>query len=190
MRTVGIGLLLRALGAAAVLVNADPLTELNALRAANGLPAGIAENPSWSAGCAAHMHYLELNDYAGDWHTEVPGRAGYSDAGKQAAGSSVLSNAPSVGMDPDWQSSPFHFAQLLAPKLSVSGSAPGCIYTWPGYQRPEPAAMTLYPFPGDGVVGATSPYLYALAFGGRTGEGTLSDASLSGPDGPVGVNTI
>ena len=39
-----IGLLFRALGAAAVLVNVDPLTKLNSLRAANGIPAGIAEN--------------------------------------------------------------------------------------------------------------------------------------------------
>ena len=52
--------------------------------------------------------------------------------------SSVLSNAPSLGLEPDWETAPFHFAQLLAPKLSVSGAAPGCIYTWPGYRRPEP----------------------------------------------------
>jgi hypothetical protein len=187
---VRIGLLFRALGAAAVLVNVDPLTELNALRAANGIPAGISENPSWSAGCAAHMKYLELNDFAGDWHTEVPGKPGYSDAGKQAASSSVLSNAPWLGLDPQWDTSPFHFAQLLAPKLSVSGSAPGCIYTWPGYRRPEPAALALYTFPGDGVAGATSPYLYAFGFGGGTEEGTLSNASLTGPDGPIAVNVI
>ena len=185
-----IGLLFRALGAAAVLVNVDPLTKLNSLRAANGIPAGIAENAGWSAGCAAHMRYLALNDFEGEWHTEVPGRAGYSDAGKQAAGSSVLSNAPSVGLDPEWETAPFHFAQLLAPKLSVSGYAPGCIYTWPGYKRPEPPTLGVYPFPGNGVTGATSPYLYAFAFGGGIGEGTLSDASLTGPSGAVRVNLI
>jgi hypothetical protein len=187
---VRIGLLFRALGAVAVLANVDPLTELNNLRAANEIPAGISENPTWSAGCALHMSYLELNAFAGDWHTEVPGRAGYSEAGKAAAGSSVLSNAPSLGLDPDWEASPFHFAQLLAPELSVSGSAPGCIYTWPGYKRPEPPALELYTYPGDGVLGATSPYLYVFGFGGGAGEGTLSDASLTGPNGPVAVNVI
>src|SRR4051794_9064060 len=187
---VRIGLLFRALGAVAVLANADPLAELNTLRAANGIPAGISENPAWSAGCAQHMNYLELNDFAGDWHTEVPGRPGYTDAGRAAAGSSVLSNAPSLGLEPNWETSPFHFAQLLAPALSVSGSAPGCIYTWPGYKRPEPPALTLYTYPGDGVADATTPYLYVLGFGGGAGEGRLSDASLAGPDGPVGVNVI
>jgi hypothetical protein len=187
---VRIGFLLQTLGTVAALASVDPVAELNSLRAANGIPAGIASNSAWSAGCAAHMHYLELNDYTGAWHTEVPGRPGYSEAGKQAAASAVLTNAPSVGLEPDWETAPFHFAQLLAPKLSVSGSAPGCIYTWPGYRRPEPAALTLYPFPGEGVVGATSPYLYAFAFGGGVGGGTLSDASLVGPDGPVRVNVI
>ena len=71
------------------------------------------------------MNYLELNDFAGDWHTEVPGRPGLHRSGQEAAGSSVLSNAPSLGLEPDWETSPFHFAQLLAPKLSVSGSARG-----------------------------------------------------------------
>ena len=160
------------------------------MRAANGIPAGIAENPSWSAACARHMTYLELNDFAGNWHTEVAGRPGYSEAGRQAAMSSVLSNAPTLGLEPDWETAPFHFAQLLAPQLSLSGAVPGCIYTWPGYRRPEPSSLTLYTYPGNGVVGATSPYLYVLGFGGGTSEGTISAASLTGPSGPVGLNVV
>ena len=78
------------------------------------------ENPAWSANCAAHMTYLELNGFRGNWHTEEPGRAGYSEAGRAAAGSAVLSNAPSVGLETNWEDWPFHFAQLLAPKLSVT----------------------------------------------------------------------
>ena len=160
------------------------------MRAANGIPAGIAENPAWSAACALHMTYLELNGFAGNWHTEVPGRPGYSEAGRQAAMSSVLSNGPSLGLEPDWETAPFHFAQLLAPQLSLSGAVPGCIYTWPGYRRPEPSSLTLYTYPGNGVVGATSPYLYVLGFGGGTSEGTISAASLTGPSGPVGLNVV
>jgi len=160
------------------------------VRAANGIPAGIAENPAWSAACALHMTYLELNGFAGNWHTEVPGRPGYSEAGRQAAMSSVLSNGPSLGLEPDWESSPLHLAQLLAPKLSLSGAVPGCIYTWPGYRRPEPSSLMLYIYPGNGVTGATSPYLYVFGFGGGTGEGTLSAASLTGPSGPVGLHVV
>ena len=69
----------------------------------------------------------------------------------------------------------------------MSGLSDGCIYTWPGYQRPEPAELRLYSYPGDGVDGATSPYLYVVRLRRRDGEGTLRDASLTGPDGPVAV---
>ena len=155
----------------AVLANADPLTELNNLRAANGIPAGIAENPTWSAGCALHMQYLELNGFAGDWHTEVPGRPGYTDAGKQAADSSVLSNAPSLGLDPEWETAPFHFAQLLAPKLSVSGSVPGCIYTWPGYRRPEPPTLSAVHVSGRRRDGRDQPVPVRVRLRRRDGRG-------------------
>lgn len=169
---------------------AGPLEDLNALRAANGLPAGIVENPDWSTGCALHMHYLALNDFTGDWHTETLGRPGFTAAGLAAAGSSVLSNAPSFGLETDWEVAPFHFAQLLAPKLSVTGFADGCMYTWPGYQRPEPAELRLYSYPGDGVEDTSSPYLYVFGFGGGTTGATISEASLTGPGGAVAIHVV
>jgi hypothetical protein len=169
---------------------ADPLDDLNALRAANGLPAGIVERPEWSAACALHMRYLALNGFAGDWHTESPTRPGFTAAGLAAAGSSVLSNAPSFGLETHWEGAPFHFAQLLAPKLSVTGFADGCMYTWPGYLRPEPLDLRLFTYPGDGTLGTTSPYLYVFGFGGGTTGGTLSEATLTGPGGAVGVLVV
>ena len=191
------GLLLWALltfaagsGVFATAATADSLDDLNALRSANGLPAGIGENPAWSAACALHMRYLELNDFEGNWHTESPTRPGFSVAGLDAANSSVLSNAPSLGLETNWEDAPFHFAQLLAPKLSVTGFSDGCMYTWPGYQRPEPAELRLYSYPGDGIEDATSPYLYVFGFGGGTRGATLRDASLTGPDGPVAVRIV
>jgi hypothetical protein len=191
------GLLCRAVlamaagsGLLATAAVADPLDDLNALRAANGLPAGIVEDPVWSAGCGLHMSYLALNGFEGDWHTESPSRPGYTAAGASAAGSSVLSNAPSFGLPTNWEDAPFHFAQLLAPKLSVTGFADGCMYTWPGYLRPEPADLRLYTYPGDGVQDTTSPYLYVFGFGGGTTGGTLSEATLIGPSGAVGVRIV
>ena len=174
----------------AITTSGAPLAELNAVRAANGIPAGIVENAAWSAGCALHMNYLALNGFTGDWHTEVAGRPGYTAAGRDAAGSAVLSSAAAVGQPVVWEDSPIHYAQLLAPELSVSGASPGCIYTWPGYQRPEPAALQTFTFPGDGATNVTSPYLYVFGFGGGTRGATLRDASLTSPEGPVAVRIV
>ena len=88
----------RLLSAIAVAAAANPLAALNELRAKNGIPAGIVENPAWSANCAAHMRYLELNGFSRRLAHGAPGRPGYSEAGRAAAGSAVLSNAPSVGL--------------------------------------------------------------------------------------------
>ena len=180
----------RLLSAIAVAAAANPLAALNELRERNGFPAGIVENATWSANCAAHMRYLELNGFRGDWHTEDPDRPGYSEAGRSAAGSAVLSSAPSVGLETNWEDWPFHFAQLLSPKLSVTGYADGCMYTWPGYQRPEPAHLTTFTYPGDGAHETTSPYLYVLGYGGQTTSATLSDATLIGPEGSIALRIV
>ena len=86
----------------------------------------------------------------------------------------MLSNAPSVGLDPDWETTPFHFAQLLAPKLSVSGSRAGLHLHLARLPAARAAgAGALHATPATACVGATSPYLYAFGFGGGIGEGTL-----------------
>ena len=185
-----IGLLFRALGrGVAVLANVDPLTELNNLRAANGIPAGIAENPAWSAGCAQHMHYLELNGFEGDWHTEVPGRARATPTpARPPPGSSVLSNAPSLGLEPDWETSPFHFAQLLAPKLSVSGYARRLHLHLARLQAARAAgAARSTRYPGDGVPARRARTCTSFGFGGGIGERHAERRVADRPDGPVAV---
>jgi hypothetical protein len=192
---------------------AEAISLLNAQRAAHGIPAGIVENPEWSAGCAAHMEYLRINGFDGDWHDQIPGAPGYSEAGRAAAGSAVLTSAPWTGAWNPWENAPLHLAQLLAPALSVTGYADGCMYTWPGYQRPEPDELQLYTYPGDGnwiypsmvvselpfapgdFVGVpqgvpSGPHLYVFAFGAGTAWGSLSDVSVTGPDGPVDVRVV
>lgn len=46
---------------------------------------------------------------------------------------------------------------MLAPPLSEMGAAESdnhnCATTWPGYQRPEPASLVAYSYPGNGVSG-------------------------------------
>ena len=161
---------------------ADPLDDLNALRAANGLPAGIVENPAWSAGCALHMNYLALNDFAGDWHTEAPWPPRLHGGRSRRRGQLGALRARRRSARPDWEDAPFHFAQLLAPKLSVTGYAAGLhlhVARLPAARAAGAATST--PIPGDGASASTSPYLYVFGFGGGTTGGTLSDASLTGP---------
>ncbi|HWK29407.1 MAG TPA: hypothetical protein VNS09_22780 [Solirubrobacter sp.] len=181
---------LLGLVAATTAMHGTPLDALNQLRAANGIPAGIVENTDWSAGCAAHMRYLTLNGFSGDWHTELAGRPGYSAGGLFAARNAVLSNAPSVGLEPDWETTPLHMAQLLGPRLAVTGFAPGCLVTWPGYVRPEPGDLRVYTYPGDGARDVSSPFLYVLGYGGGTSAARLSDVSLTGPAGAVRVRVV
>jgi hypothetical protein len=155
-----VALLLTLPAASAHAVTAQRAIDLlNAQRAANGIPAGIVENPDWSNGCALHNEYLRLNpdEWSSNPHDERPGRPGYTQAGRQAAQSSVLSSADGyadTGATNPWEYAPIHLMQLLAPQLSVTGYAdtPGaCMWTWPGYQRPGPAQPALYSYPGDGA---------------------------------------
>lgn len=185
---------------------------LNAQRTANGIPGGIAENPQWSEGCRLHMAYLRRNGLPLG-HDEDPSLPGYTELGAEAGRSSVLSSTgyESDGRNP-WENAPVHLMQVLAPALSVTGYADGCMWTWPGYERPDPVNPTLLPYPGGRAPNAphlqsaaespfvpgdfvglrqgvtTGPHLYVMAFG--AGRGRLTAASLSGPGGPVSVRTV
>lgn len=190
----------------------EAIAFLNEQRIANGIPGGIVEDPQWSEGCRLHMAYLQRNGL-GLSHDEDPSLPGYTELGAEAGRSAVLT---SHGYEQDgrnpWENAPIHLMQLLTPTLSVTGYSNGCMWTWPGYQRPEPARPALYTYPGpraqtvshlqnaaespfvpgdfvglqQGVT--TGPHLYVMAFG--AGRGRLTSASLSGPSGPVSVRTV
>jgi len=114
-----------------------------------------------------------------------------------------------------------HLNQLLAPRLLSAGSADvdgyGCTTTFPGWTGPDPAALTVYTYPGNGttiyrseaareqpvtpgqLVGlsataTTGPYLLVLV--DAPGESssynpaTLSNATLTGPSGRVRIKTV
>jgi hypothetical protein len=196
---------------------------LNAQRAANGIPAGIVENPEWSQGCAQHNAYLQRHPEQWDVnaHDEDPGKDGYTPTGQQAAQSAVLTSSDGYaafrGANP-WERAPIHLMQMLAPALSVTGYAdtPGaCLWTWPGYQRAGPEPPAVYTYPGEGAtiyssmgvserpfspgefVGisqadTTGPHLYFMVHGADVwaGRGSITSASLSGPEGQVQVRTV
>jgi hypothetical protein len=195
------------------------IAELNAERSANGIPAGITENPTWSDDCAAHDNYMALNHTL--THTEAPGKPGYTSGGAFAGANAVLIEGASWDTGDPYESAPLHLDQLLAPRLAVTGSADAhgfsCTITFPGLTRPDPPALTVYTDPGNGttttpsevareepftpgdLVGlpqpaVTGPYLTVLVDApGQSpidDPATLSDATVTGPKGPVAVKTV
>ncbi|MEX1142811.1 MAG: hypothetical protein WD399_07295 [Thermoleophilaceae bacterium] len=184
---------------------------LNRQRAEHGIPGGIVEDPRWSKGCRQHMAYLERNrlPLAHEQDSSLPGA---TPLGAEAGTSSVLGYGRFTRPDGNpWENAPIHLMQLLAPDLSVTGYAHGCMWTWPGYLRHPPPAPVLYSYPGEGAtiypaqvarekpfvpgdfVGLpegtrTGPHLYVLAAG--TGVGEIVSATLSGPGGDVPVRVV
>ncbi len=195
------------------------IATLNAQRAANGLPAGLVEDPTLTADCAAHDHYMALNHSL--THTEVSTNPGYSPGGAYAGQNAVLAQgADWTGGNP-YEFAPLHLDQLLAPRLSVLGSADAegfsCTTTFPGWTRPDPLALTVYTYPGPGAtiypseIARELPWtpgsLVGIPLSTRTGPNiivlvdapgqspkanpaTLSDATLTGPTGQVAVKTV
>lgn|GEM_PF-3264415 len=188
---------------------------LNAQRAANGIPAGIAEDPSLSSGCAAHDDYGRVNDVL--VHDEDPAKPGYSAAGRTAAQTSVLyaGGGPWTAAVNPFEQAPIHLHQLLAPRLDRMGAAEkqgyGCATTLASRARPAPAAQITYTYPGNGVrdwpvsqvasegpytpgqqVGIpagtrTGPYLYVSFDGPTLDPGATAQATGATLTGPDGA---
>ena len=195
------------------------IAELNAQRAANGIPAGIAVERGWSRECAAHDRYMALNHVLSS--AERRGDPGYTAGGAFAAANSVVIRGSSWNAGDPYQSAPLHLDQLLAPRLLLAGSADvggfSCTTTFPGWTRAAPSQTAVYTYPGDGttmqanetareapltpgdLVGIgqparTGPYLLVLADAPGASPlndpAALSDATLVGPTGPVAVRTV
>jgi hypothetical protein len=192
---------------------------LNVQRTANGIPAGITENATWSQDCAAHDNYMALNNLL--THTEAPGSSGYTTGGAFAGQNSVLAQGADWDNGNPYETAPLHLDQLLAPRLAVLGSADAdgftCTTTFPGWTRPAPVTPVIYTYPGDGAsiypaekvheVPFTPGTLVGMRPGAQTGpilivlvdptdpavtclSVKLSDASLTGPHGVVPVATV
>ncbi len=133
------------------------LALLNQERAAWGLPAGITENTTWSADCAAHDNYERQN--GGQLtHTEQPGNPGYSAAGAYAGGHSILSGGvPWLAGASPFETAPIHLIQLFTPSLAQVGiddsSGYVCVTTFPGMTAAPPAQETITTYPGGGTAG-------------------------------------
>ena len=129
------------------------IATLNAERTANGIPAGIVENPVWSVACQLHNAYQHR--YGSLTHSETEGKAGYSSAGNLIAQTSVLAQGI-YWTPPDgnpYDNAPYHLFDLLNPRLSSIGAADsegfGCVEIELGTLRPAPAAVKAYSYPGN-----------------------------------------
>jgi hypothetical protein len=178
---------------------------LNAQRAANGLPAAVAEDPAQSQSCL-------------DYVRRVPGARPLDPFLTYAAPGSALTppSGPWTATRNPFEQSPYALALLLTPRLSHVGAAEeqgaGCV-TAASYGSPAPAMDITYTYPGAGATDwwtsqlikelehgdgpppaprETGPYLY-VSFDGpdfdvdAPGATHATAASLTGPDGQVAV---
>ncbi len=208
-----------ATGSARAATAAQTVALLNTQRAANGLPAGIVEDPTLSSDCAAHDHYMAINHQL--THEEQPGNPAYTPGGAYAGQHAVLTQNDNWDAGNPYETAPLHLNQLLAPRLAQLGSADAegfsCTTTFPGWVRPDPATLTVYSYPGNGVQiyaseiarelpwtpgqiagippgSRTGPYLIVLVDApGQSpfnNQATLSGATLTGPAGQVTVMSV
>lgn len=151
-----------AAGAAQAATPQQVIDVLERQRAANGIPAGLVEDPELSQACAAHNRYLRLNPDAYP-HSESPGREGYTPEGASIAAQSVLigrsyppGQLPSEygfdsGSNP-FENVPFHLDGLLRPELRVTGASESdgwtCVVTGDVRTRRWPRSLRFYTYPG------------------------------------------
>src|SRR5947208_12466408 len=85
--------------------------KLNAQRRANGIPADITVNSTWSTDCKKHDIYMNKNNTL--THFEVAGQPGYTKGGAWAGQNSVLAMGISWANGDPYEFAPIHLAQLL-----------------------------------------------------------------------------
>jgi hypothetical protein len=95
---------------------------LNAERAANGIPGGIALNAAWTTGCKHHLNYEALN-HINFTHVEEAGKPGFTKDG-QLAGATGDQQYGLGGWDAGdpFDRLPLHLANLMAPTLQQIGA--------------------------------------------------------------------
>jgi hypothetical protein len=192
---------------------------VNAMRAANGIPAGITENPAASLGCLMHNRYGILNDVL--THHEDATAPGFTDAGAAAGARAVLYRGMQwSAADSPFEHAPLHLHQLLSPRLDTMGASEtggfGCA-TVASHNRRAPRRNVTYTYPANGAtdwregeiadelpftpgefVGIapdtpTGPYLYVLFDGpgiAPTDIAKVARANLVGPVGPVPIAIV
>lgn len=194
VRAIGAGLLaatLLALAPSGALADSTPTPQtaiqmLNAWRAELGMTQTVTEDPVQTEGCRAHTEYYRLNPTSYG-HFEDPTLPGFSDAGHQAAASSVLSYSPSLHSQGPlaWQWYPYHRSGLLNPRLTTTGywaeHGISCMGIIGRTNRPI-STFRSYPYPVDGQTGVPTGF--------RCDEFPSPCLSVPGNDGTVATGVI
>ena len=194
---------------------ADWLTTVNYYRAMAGV-SPVVEDPTMSAGAAAHSCYMLYNGIA---HDEVPGLTGYTPEGDAAGNSGNVAVSSAINTSARthvelWMTGPFHAIGVLRPNLRTTGFGRCDLADTPTWHSgatldvirglvsaPRPSTPIL--FPGNGtttnldrfVVESPNPLTYC----NWTGSAGLpiiammpeaaanASATLTGPNGPIDV---
>jgi hypothetical protein len=131
--------------------------DLNAMRAAAGVPPVRRFRRSLNHGCRMHNRYMLATGQFG--HSEDPGSRYYSRSGARAARASVIAQPTSLPSSA-WGDTVYHRLALLQPRLRSSGYAGdygfSCLQVLSGVSNRGAArssAVSLYPWPGNGATG-------------------------------------
>jgi hypothetical protein len=198
---------------------AGTLAILNQQRADNGIPPGITANSTLTQGCASHDAYMAANrtlahteNPGSPGYTPAGAYAGANAVLTQGPGWAAGDPYNSAPLHLDQLLAP-----RLVVLGSADAYGYSCTTTFPGWLRPDPAKLTVYSYPGPGariaaeetatelpftpgqLVGiragtVTGPYLTVLVDAPRQSPldnpATLTGATLTGPTGPVAVDTV
>ena len=104
--------------ASARVSTAQALTDLNAMRAAAGVPPVTSFRRGWNSGCRMHNRYMHATGQFG--HSEDRASRFYSRSGARAGRSSVIAY-PSSLPSSAWGNTIYHRLALLQPRLRRSG---------------------------------------------------------------------
>ena len=142
----------------------DWLGRVNYIRLGSGLPA-VSDNPSWSAGILAHLHYLQLTPDSyrtgphASAHTENPASPYYTPEGAKEAESSNITYGKSSNLDAinSGPTAPFHAIGMLRPGLEQVGYArdpvegDAGVDVISGFTWPLEARNVFFPGPGSTI---------------------------------------
>lgn len=174
---------------------AQGLADLNAWRAADGLPAVVDTVPALDDACHLHDEYERTNGLI--THYEDPNAPGYTAAGADAGLNSILAESDLLP-EAAWGMAPYHRAAALQPRLrhigfdSLDSSTPfgTCMYV-KGSQAIDDSATTstlrLYPWPADGMTDVPTKF-FAIESPDPHVDAGVSPSTTLGYLLTVGVN--